>query len=277
MTGAYDPQLLTTYPMKVSFLKEQLRNTEPWTRDTVGSHVVSTLGRIVEEGLAGGQTAYCVKDDLVNPGKSSRSFWEAMRILKHIENSVLLYGRHGCKHATLLCFYVFFNSFMLISLAFNHFWIGDVPGLIYFLIAPPYTIIISIIGLVWAREHAHYSSIHYVIKPLVWVYVFMLLDSILIFALYIATVKYEYKTMPRIAILSTIALLTLLNTLVIIIHVVFICVHSHEKCTCYRYPNRGCLYRRYFCCDLVFSSAIYREVGCCRSCRHNSNDDMNYV
>ena len=263
--------------MKVSFLKEQLRNTEPWTRDTVGSHVVSTLGRIVEEGLAGGQTAYCVKDDLVNPGKSSRSFWEAMRILKHIENSVLLYGRLGCKHATLLSLYVFFSFVMLISLAFDRIWIGDGIGIITVLM-PSITITISIIGLVWAREHDHYSSIHYVIKPLVWVYVFILLDSLLLFALTIASGSYEYKTMTRIAILSTIALLALLNTLVIIIHVVFICVHSHEKCKCYRYPNRGCLYRRYFCCDLIFSSAIYREVGCCCcKLRHNSNNNITYI
>jgi hypothetical protein len=245
----------------------------------VGSHAVSILGRLVEEGMAGGQTSYCIKDDLVTPGKSSRAFWEAMRILVYIENSVRLYGRHGCKHATILILYLIMNVILFVVDFTCHNGMDAIIEVTH-LIITPIMFILSITGLVWAKENAHYASIHHVIKPLVWIYVNILLESLCIMTVTIVNIIYDIISFD--VKIGTLAIFlyyisiafALLNVTFIITHVILMIIYGHEICICYTYPDRGRLYRCYFCCELVFCSAIYREIAFhLYNESHNINDD----
>ena len=259
----------------MSFLKEQVDNDEPWHSGTIGSHAVSTLGRIVEEGLEGGQTSYYIQDDLLNPGKSNRSFWEAMRMLRNIEQSVKLYGRQGRVHTGVMVLFYVLNVTLIIAdlFEYNDSMRGNnvlnanaLLGLSNITISP-FMVGLGIFGIIWVFVND--TLILHIFRPILILYVFMILSSLILlsFGIFLLAENRSYTppTNPPI-ILRRVAycspILAGLNICVITTHVVIVAVCGHERCRRYSYPDRGMCFRHYFCCEVVFFSEIYRNIRC---------------
>ena len=267
VTGKYNPTLFPTYPLKVSFLKEQVDSDEPWHCGTIGSHAVSTLGRIVKEGLEGGQTSYYIQDDLLSPGKSNRSFWEAMRMLKYIEQSVELYGRQGRIHTVVLVLFYVLNATLFIAGLFQYydFVRGNMDlfidlGILHITISP-FMLGLSIFGIIWV--FANDTLILHIFRPILMLYVFMILSSLTLLS-YSSVLLYvmDYEMIKAPISAYYLPILAGLNICVITTHIVIVAVHGHERCRHYSYPDRGRCFRRYFCCEVVFFSEIYRNIRC---------------
>ena len=116
LTESHEASLLSTYPLKVTFLKKTKLEPDPdkWQFWKMSSRALDILEKIEREGSNGSMSSFFIKNDSVLM-ESDRSYLESRRLRQYLINQETRYNLHGAFHSASVLISVICMMAILIS------------------------------------------------------------------------------------------------------------------------------------------------------------------